>query len=102
LSEGAGEESENEVKACVGVDDGVEDGIDNWCWSERRGWRNILLMERGLKFVQLLEFVQVGMFVLGCSYWVFKLVSSRWVFKFVRSSWGVQVGAFCEFLVSFL
>jgi hypothetical protein len=22
------------------------------------------------------------------------------VFKFVRSSWGVQVGAFCEFLVS--
>jgi hypothetical protein len=24
------------------------------------------------------------------------------VFKFVRSSWGVQVGAFCEFLVSIL
>jgi hypothetical protein len=28
LSEGAGVESENEVKAGVGVDDGVEDGID--------------------------------------------------------------------------
>jgi hypothetical protein len=28
LSEGAGVESENEVKATVEVDDGVEDGID--------------------------------------------------------------------------
>jgi hypothetical protein len=28
LSEGAGVESENEVKAGVGVDDGVEDGIN--------------------------------------------------------------------------
>jgi hypothetical protein len=37
-----------------------------------------------LKLVQVLGFVQVR------------------VFKFVRSSWGVQVGAFCEFLVSIL
>jgi hypothetical protein len=55
----------------------------------------------------VLGFVQVGVFVLGYSYWVFKLGCSNWgvqvgEFKFVCSSWGVQVGAFCEFLVSIL
>jgi hypothetical protein len=37
--------------------------------------------------------VQVGVFILGFQVGVF---------KFVRSSWGVQVVAFCEFLVSIL
>jgi hypothetical protein len=39
--------------------------------------------------------VCVGVFVLGCSYWDVQV-------GVVRSSWCVQVGAFCEFLVSIL
>jgi hypothetical protein len=37
------------------------------------GGKIFLLLERGLKFIQVLGFVHVGVFVLGCSYWVFKL-----------------------------
>jgi hypothetical protein len=48
--------------------------------------------------VQDLGFVQVGVFVMGCSYWDFQVG----VFKLCVQSWGVQVGAFCEFLVSIL
>jgi hypothetical protein len=51
-----------------------------------------------MKFVQVLRFVQVGVFKLRCSSWGVQ----AGVFKFVRSSWGVQVGAFCEFLFSIL
>jgi hypothetical protein len=50
----------------------------------------------------VLGFVQVGVCKLGSSYWVFKLGVQVGVFKFVRSSCGVQVEAFCEFLVSIL
>jgi hypothetical protein len=49
-------------------------------------------------FVLELGFAQVGVFVLGCSYGVFKLGCS----SLCVLSWGVQVGAFCEFLVSIL
>jgi hypothetical protein len=35
-----------------------------------------------------------------CASWGVHIGFSGWVLKFVRSSWGVQVGAFCEFLVS--
>jgi hypothetical protein len=37
---------------------------------------------------------------LGCLCWSVHIEFRVGVFKFVRSSWGVQVGAFCEFLVS--
>jgi hypothetical protein len=44
LSESAGVESANEVKAGVGVDDGVEDRIDIGVGVDV-GWRNILLLD---------------------------------------------------------
>jgi hypothetical protein len=85
LSEGAGVESEDEEKAGVGVDDGVEYGIDIGVGVTGGGGEIFLLLDRGLKFVQVLGFVQVGVFVLECSYWVFKLGCS---------SLCVQVGVF--------
>jgi hypothetical protein len=68
LSEGAGVESEDEEKAGVGVDDGVKDGIDIGVGLVVRGGEIFLFLDCGLKFVQVLGFVQAGVFVLECSY----------------------------------
>jgi hypothetical protein len=45
LSEGAGVESENEVKAGVGVDDGVEDGFDIGIGAKVGGGEIFLLLD---------------------------------------------------------
>jgi hypothetical protein len=42
----------------------------------------------------VLGFVQVGLFEVRCSYWVYSWGAQVGVLKFVRSSWSVQVGAF--------
>jgi hypothetical protein len=81
------------VNAGFGVDDGGEDGIDVGIGVNVGGGETVLLLDWELKFVPVLGFVQVGVFILGFQVGVF---------KFVRSSWGVQVSAFCEFLVSIL
>jgi hypothetical protein len=47
----------------------------------------------------VLGFVQVGVFVSECSYWDFQKLGCS---SLCVQSWGVQVGAFCEFLVSIL
>jgi hypothetical protein len=61
------------MKAGGGVDDGVEDGI-NFRVGGTWGVKNkFCLLDWGLKFVPVLGFVQVGVFVLECSYWDFKL-----------------------------
>jgi hypothetical protein len=89
-------ESENEVKAGVGVDDGVEDGIDIVVGANVGGGEIFLLLDRGLKFVQVLGFVHVGVSKLGCSNWVFKFGRGFQVsaFRLGCSSLCVQVGVF--------
>jgi hypothetical protein len=48
----------------------------------------------------VLEFVQVGVFVLECSYWVFKLGCSSSGVQVGAFKLGCSGGAFCGFLVS--
>jgi hypothetical protein len=51
LSEGAGVENEDEVKAGVGVDDGVEDGIDIGFGANVRGEEMFLVTGLRTEFV---------------------------------------------------
>jgi hypothetical protein len=46
----------------------VKDGIDIGVGVVVRGGEIFLFLDCGLKFVQVLGFVQVGVFVLECSY----------------------------------
>jgi hypothetical protein len=95
-------ECENEVKAGVVVDDGVEDGIDIGVGVNVGGGEIYLFsgMRRNL-------YRCWGLCKLGCLCWGVHIGFSSWgvqvcAFKLGCSSWGVQVGAFCEFLVSIL
>jgi hypothetical protein len=96
-------ESEDGEKAGVGVDDGVEDGIDTGVGLTGRGgeiWCNSSSTSRHRFF--LINFFVTGLRAEICTG---AGVCASWgvcfgVLEF--SSWGVQVGAFCEFLVSIL
>jgi hypothetical protein len=70
LNEGAEVETGGEVKA--GVDEGVEDGIDV-AVGVNVGVEQFLLVDWGLKFVQVLGYVRVGVFKLGVQVCAFKL-----------------------------
>jgi hypothetical protein len=67
----------------------VEDGIGIGVGVNAGGWRNIFVTGvrteicTGAGVCASWGVCVGGVFVLGCSYWVF---------KFVRSSWDVQVG----------
>jgi hypothetical protein len=103
-------ESENEVKAGVGVDDRVEDGIDDRVEDGivigvgvNVGGGEIFLLLDGSEIctgagVCASWGVHIGFSKLGCPSWGVQVCA----FKFVRSSLCFQVGAFCEFLVSIL
>jgi hypothetical protein len=85
-------ESGGEVMAGVGVDDGGEDEIDVGVEVNAGG---------GAVFVSgLRAAICTGGGV--CTSWGVNIGFRVGVFKFVRSSRGVQVRAFCEFLVSIL